>query len=426
MLKDHSDDPTFLPDPNDLAVIHSMDINLYDLDGNLIKLSQPEILDKGLISSKIDPVAYYNLTIEGMERFNQDEEISGLKYIAAYLPLWNKEKKVVAYMSLPYYSRQGNLRQDVSEFMGALLNVYVLLLVIAGAIALAIGNSVTKPLSTIGDKLRKVKLGETNEPLIWDNEDEIGALVTEYNKMIMELEASAQLLAQSNRESAWREMAKQVAHEIKNPLTPMKLSIQHLQKAVKSNPEEVGPLVERVSNTLLEQIDNLSHIASEFSNFAKMPKASNETLNLNNLVNSVYDLFKERDNVKLVLDLPNEEFQVFADKNQLMRVYNNLIKNAIQSIPEDKKGKVKISLYRKENMAVTEVADNGVGIPADKVESVFVPNFTTKSSGTGLGLAISRNIVELASGKIYFDSVVDEGTNFFVELPIVQNGQETF
>ncbi|MEM7103925.1 MAG: ATP-binding protein [Bacteroidota bacterium] len=420
----NANNPNFLPDVNALAEIHSMDVNLYDLDGTLIRLSQPEILDKGLISTKIDPVAYYFLTVEGLERYNHGEEISGLKYIAAYLPLRNANKQIVAYMGLPYYSSQGNLRQDVSEFMGALLNVYVLLLLIAGAIALAIGNSVTKPLTTIGQKLRKVKLGETNEPLNWDSEDEIGALVTEYNKMIMELEESVQLLAQSNREMAWREMAKQVAHEIKNPLTPMKLSIQYLQKAASSNPEDIEPLVKRVTSTLVEQIDNLSHIASEFSNFAKMPKATAQRLNINQLVNSVHALFRERENMDISLENPSEEFEVFADKNQLMRVYNNLLKNAIQAIPEDRKGDIQISIFRKGNMVVTKVSDNGVGIPEDKYESVFVPNFTTKNSGTGLGLAISRNIIESAAGKIYFESLLGKGTDFFVELPIVQNGKQ--
>ncbi|MEM6726744.1 MAG: ATP-binding protein, partial [Bacteroidota bacterium] len=381
-------------------------------------------LDKGLISAKMDPVAYYNLKNKGLERYDHEEEISGLNYVAAYMPIRNSLGDKIAYLGLPYYSRQGNLRQDVSEFMSTLLNVYVFLLLIAGMVALFVGNSVTRPITAIGEKLRDTKLGEKNKPLNWENDDEIGALVTEYNKMIEELEKSATLLAQSNRESAWREMAKQVAHEIKNPLTPMKLSIQYLQRAVgSSDPEQVEALVKRVTDTLVEQIDNLSHIASEFSSFAKMPRAQSQRIELNPVVQSVYDLFKERENMELALELPEREYMVYADKNQLMRVFNNLIKNAIQAIPDDRFGKINVKLYRRDNMAVVQVNDNGVGIPEDKIESVFVPNFTTKSSGTGLGLAISRNIIESAAGKIYFDSEEDIGTQFYVEIPIIRPGQ---
>ncbi len=418
-IKEMPDTLVVLPDVNKLAEIHNMDVNLYNDEGDLIALSQQEILERGLVSTKMHPLAFNKLVLQGEERYTHDEKIMALKYKTAYRPLKNNNEDILGYIGLPYYSGQGNLSRDVSEFMGAMLNVYVLLFLITVAIALAIGNSVTRPLTAIGEKLRKFKLGEKNKPLVWKNEDEIGTLINQYNKMILELEHSADLLAQSNREMAWREMAKQVAHEIKNPLTPMKLSIQYLEKAVKSNPEDVAPLVSRVSATLLEQIESLSHIASEFSNFAKMPTATNEKFVLNHLVSSVFDLFSERDNIEISLEMEKEELVVLADKKQLVRVYNNLLKNAIQAIPEDRQGTIVISLEQHGNMAITKVVDNGMGIPEDKYESVFVPNFTTKNSGMGLGLAISRNIVESALGKIYFDSEVNVGTTFFVELPII-------
>jgi len=419
-MEKNEDNPYYIPDISDLSEIHRMDINLYDLQGDLEASSQLAIVDIGLISDKIDPVAFYNLDRVRVDQHNQEEAIGQLMFKTAYVPLKTAKGEIVGYIGLPYYSQLENLREDVSEFMGTLLNVYVLLLIFSGLVAILIGNSVTSPIVTIGEKLKQVKLGRKNTQLEWDNDDEIGALVIEYNKMINELEESANLLAQSNRETAWREMAKQVAHEIKNPLTPMKLSIQHLQRASKeSDLDDIQGMVNRVSKTLVEQIDSLSNIASSFSNFAKMPKATNEKFVINSTISSVFNLFSERDNMNISLELPMSEFIVFADRNQMVRALNNLIKNAIQAIPETREGNILISLSKKETMAVIEVRDNGIGIPEDKQINVFVPNFTTKSSGTGLGLAITRNIVESAAGKIYFETEVDKGTSFFIELPIV-------
>ena len=250
-------------------------------------------------------------------------------------------------------------------------------------------------------------------------DDEIGTLIDEYNRMIKKLEDSAELLAQSERDAAWREMAKQVAHEIKNPLTPMKLSIQYLTHAYQSNPQDIEPLLKRVSGTLIEQIDNLAQIATEFSSFAKMPRAKNSSFVINQLVNNVHELFSKGEaKADLSLSLPEEEFIIFADKNQLMRVLNNLIKNAVQAIPDNRKGVIKVSLFREDKIAIIKVSDNGSGIPNDMLDKVFVPNFTTKSSGTGIGLAISKNIIEAISGQIYFKTELGSGTDFYVELPI--------
>ena len=228
------------------------------------------------------------------------------------------------------------------------------------------------------------------------------------------------MLKQSEREGAWREMAKQVAHEIKNPLTPMKLSMQHLVRAFQSNPDNIEPLLKRVSQTLIEQIDGLSKIASEFSNFAKMPRAENESFVINDLVVSVYDLFNEDhlDSLDIHLHLPEKRYQVFADKGHIMRVLNNLVKNAIQAIPDERKGKVDISVFEKEDRVVIKVSDNGQGISEEMREKVFYPNFTTKNSGMGLGLAISKNIIDALEGDIYFETTPNVGTDFYVELPI--------
>jgi signal transduction histidine kinase len=204
----------------------------------------------------------------------------------------------------------------------------------------------------------------------------------------------------------------------------MKLQIQFLQRAYKSRPEDIGPLLKRTAYTMIEQIDGLTRIASDFSNFAKMPTANNEYLQLNTIVKSVYQLFSKEEDVKLSINLTKEECIIFADKDQVIRVLNNIIKNAIQAITlvvdYDKGGQVDIQLERKNDTAIVSVKDNGSGIPDDKREKVFVPNFTTKSSGTGLGLAMSKNIVETAGGRIYFKTKVGVGTTFFVEIPIAK------
>lgn len=394
-----------------------MDINIYDLNGILINTSQPDIFEKGLLSDIINPLAYKELEVGKRSQVLQTENIGALQYLAVYVPLRNINGELVAYLNLPYFAREKELQGEISSFLVALVNVYVLLLIAAGSLAYLLSNSITYPLSAIGEKIKQTQLGRKNEPIEWKNNDEIGKLVQEYNKMIGELEQSADLLARSERESAWREMAKQIAHEIKNPLTPMKLSIQHLQRAMADGRPNVDVLAQRVMATMIEQIDSLSHIASEFSSFAKMPTAQNEVFDLTEVVASVADLFREEQNVSIVHERA-EPVWVYADKNQLLRVFNNLVKNAVQAIPDGKHGTVTIGVERENHYATVWVKDNGIGITEEQRSKVFVPNFTTKSSGTGLGLAMSKQIVENAGGEVWFDSEPEMGTTFFVKLPL--------
>ncbi len=406
-----------------IARIHRIDINMYNLDGFLQASSEKDIFRQGVLEGRISAPALYALKAQKHSESRQENEhIGDLFYNAAYLALNDPNGKTVAYLGLPYYSKQRALRSDVSVFMSTLLNVYVILLLMAGAIAIMVADNITRPLVAIGDKMKQIKLVKRNEPLEYPRKDEIGTLVAEFNKMTRELENNAIQLEQTAQEGAWREMAKQVAHEIKNPLTPMKLSIQYLLHAYQSNPDDIEPLMKRVANTLVEQIDNLSSIAAEFSTFAKMPRAENQRILVNSLVLSVFELFSNEssDMMELNLEKPTEQFFVFADKNHLMRVLNNLIKNAIQAIPDERKGMISVSLYKEHDAAIVKVSDNGTGIADDKKDKVFVPNFTTKNSGTGLGLAISKNIIESVSGRIWFETTMNVGTDFYIELPLVE------
>ena len=410
--------------PLDLAAvseIHAIDVNLFDLNGNLVSSSQPEIFEQGLVSRKMSPGAWHRLHRLGESQHVQEEHIGTLEYLGAYIPLRSRSGLGIGYLHLPYFAKEKNLREEVSTFMTALINVYVLLLVAAGFLALVLSNSITRSLALISARFREVQLMGGNEPIAWNSQDEIGILVNEYNKMLAQLEHSADLLARSERESAWREMAKQVAHEIKNPLTPMRLSIQHLQRAWANDDPRAVELAKRVNKTLLEQIDNLSRIATEFSDFAKMPKAVREEMVLGEVIDAAVDLFAKDEAVEITWSGSLEPIWVYADRHQLIRVFNNLIKNAIQAIPDDREGKIKVNLVLTEQKVDVRVSDNGIGIPEDRRKDVFVPNFTTKNSGMGLGLSMCKNIVESAGGEIWFESVVDVGTTFHVVLPLLTN-----
>ncbi len=420
-------DSFYLPNIFALSNIHNLDVNLYDYDGEMIESSQKAVFSKNLLSRRMEPIARHQIYNLNQETIFRDERIGNLNYSSAYLPV-KRLDETVAFLGLPYYTAKENTRKDIGAFMGRLMNVYVMIFIFAGIVTYILTGQITNPLYKLSRQMQNVRLGEKNEPLRWGTKDEIGVLIEEYNTMLDELERSANLLAKSEREGAWREMAKQVAHEIKNPLTPMKLQIQFLQRAYKSRPEDVGPLLKRTAYTLIEQIDGLTRIASDFSNFAKMPTANNDNLVLNSIVDSVYQLFSKEEEVEVIFNNTEDNCPVFADKNQLIRVFNNIIKNAIQAITLDVQytsgGKVVIELVRKNNLAIISVKDNGTGIPEDKRGKVFVPNFTTKSSGTGLGLAMSKNIVEAAGGQIYFQTETSIGTTFFVEIPITEFEEE--
>ncbi len=310
---------------------------------------------------------------------------------------------------------------NVYDFLGSIFNVYVFLFLIASVLAIFIAKSITKPLSLLNQKLSALKLGKQNELISWDREDEVGKLISNYNNMVKELENSVKLLAKTERDNAWREMAKQVAHEIKNPLTPMKMYIQHLSKAIKQNPEKATEISNKIAKTLLEQVENLTQIADSFSNFAELPHSANEKIELNTVVELVHNLFRKRDDMEIKLSEPIDPIHVYADKNQLIRILNNLVKNAIESIPKSRKGIIFLKLYLKENnKAIIEVKDNGAGIPLNMYEKVFQPKFTTKDSGSGLGLAIALNMIESMNGRLYFKSQEDLGTSFFIELDIIR------
>lgn len=397
----------------------SADFNLYDLNGRLIFSSQPRLYRQGIISDRMNPDAFLEMAGKGSTQFIHPENIGGLSYIAAYEPVRNRSNETEGYIGLPYFQKQEELKSELSSFIGSLMNLYMVLLAAALGAAYFISSRITRPLLVLQEKFGTTRLGKRNEQIEWDRNDEIGNLVKQYNIMVDELEVSAELLARSERESAWREMAKQVAHEIKNPLTPMKLNIQLLQKAMDENSPGLNELTEKVSSMLLEQIDALTSIASSFSSFARMPHGRKEKANIYEIISSVIDLYSNSSSVQIILKEPTSEYFVFADKEELSRMFGNLIKNAIQSIPEDREGKVEIKISENNKHAVISISDNGAGIAAELHSRIFTPNFTTKTGGMGLGLAIVKSIAESIGGRAWFETEEGAGTTFFVEIPLV-------
>ncbi|MBC7885463.1 MAG: HAMP domain-containing histidine kinase [Saprospiraceae bacterium] len=393
------------------SFVHDKELSLYDKNGRLVGSSI-----NGINPMRI-PFAKWAETKNVYGNVKTSVDFKALK--TDYFPVFLNENNPLAYVGIAHKSYH-NSSGNILDFLSTILNAYIFLFLIAGAMAITIANSITQPLSILAEKLKKFKLGKTNELLEWNSHDEIGTLIHDYNNLTHELERSAGIIAKTERDMAWREMAKQVAHEIKNPLTPMKLSIQYLDRTAKDYPDKAQDLIPRISATLIEQIDNLTQIANEFSNFATMPQASNEKIILNEIVETIHDLFRKRDDMEINMIEPIDDLYVFADKNHLVRILNNLLKNAIQSIPESRRGKIEIELSRNGNNAIIRISDNGTGIPDQMKDKVFTPNFTTKSSGTGLGLAISANMIESFNGKIYFETKVDKGTDFYISIPLMR------
>jgi nitrogen fixation/metabolism regulation signal transduction histidine kinase len=365
----------------------------------------------------MNPKALYALKVQNRSRFIQDENIGELSYASAYLPYFNQNNRLIGFLNLQHFGQQKEFEDQIQQFLVSIINVFMLLLVLSVIAALLISNWLTAPLRIIQDNFAKLRFGKENAPIVYEKEDEIGALVKAYNSKLQELEFTAGQLAKSERESAWREMAKQVAHEIKNPLTPMKLSVQQMMRVFDpADPSSVEKL-KKVTASIIEQIDALTLIANEFSNFAKMPLPQETAFDLIPLIANVIEVFGEESGCVLEMKSALSKAEITADKDQMIRVFNNLIKNAIQSIPSEKSGRILITLSETEGHWFIEIADNGIGIPETEQDRIFVPYFTTKSTGTGIGLAMIKQIIENHHGSIYFKSKVNKGTTFSIELP---------
>ncbi len=348
----------------EVSGIHGVDVTIYDLNGDLQVSSESNVYDKGVLSTKIDPVAYYRLSRLNQIEHVQEEHIADLSYLSIYAPVRDKEGKAYAYLSIPYFTSQPELDQEISNFIVTVINLNAFILLIAGLIALFITNRITRSFSIISDKMKEVNLGRMNEEIVWNRNDEIGDLVKEYNKMVAKLEESAEALAKTEREGAWREMARQVAHEIKNPLTPMKLSIQYLQKSINSNHPNVKELSSNVANTLVEQIDHLSKIAADFSQFANISYTNVEEFDLHEVIRSLKELYRSDENIELTWKPLRRRLIINADKTQMNRLFTNLFANAVEAC-EDRACIMEVNEELENGMVRISIKDNGEGIPEE-------------------------------------------------------------
>lgn len=402
-----------------ISEIHAVDINIYNKEGNLKVSSLALPYLKGIVSTKMDPIAYYHLSNEKSVQFFQKEKIGHLNFLSNYAPVMDSSGNNYAFLNIPYFTSQSKLKQEISNFLITIINLNAFIFLIAGMVAFFITNRITNSFSVIAEKMKNLNIGQHNQTIDWKRNDEIGKLVAEYNKMVFKLEESAQALAKSEREGAWQEMARQVAHEIKNPLTPMKLSMQFLQRAIHNKASNIEQLTNDMTKTLIEQIDHLSNIASQFSQFANIESNHKEKVDLSKELLQIKNLYSGHDNINFIWEVPAHPVYIFADSTQVNRLFNNLIQNALQAVPEEKIANIKIKLELNNEQVKVYIEDNGEGIPDALQEKIFTPNFTTKTSGTGLGLAMCKRIVEKSNGKIHFKTSYQTGTVFIVELPLI-------
>lgn len=393
------------------------DVNLFNTQGRLIASSQPLIYENDLLSSYINPVAY-SLIRESRENAHiLEESVGELNYNTTFFAVRSFDKgNLIGIVSIPYFQSEYNLEQSQITVLTNVINVFTFVFIVFLVVSYMAAKWLTFPLRFITQKLKKTTLTGLNEPLSWDADDEIGLMVGEYNRMLDNLEDSKKALARSEKESAWREIAQQVAHEIKNPLTPMKLTLQHLNRKLVAKGEEEN--MNRPINTLLQQVQTLDDIASSFSSFAKMPIPEHERYELTHVLKNAVSLHDAQKNLYIDLQIKEEPVYTVGDEQLMGRIINNLLLNAIQAMDGNNKQQVYVTLLRVSTRKVRlEVKDNGVGIADEIHNKIFIPNFSTKETGSGIGLAIAKHGVEHAGGKIWFETELGRGTSFFIELP---------
>lgn len=404
---------------HELSDIHGMEINFFDLEGKLLKSSKSSFaVDEEPKSIDIYIVRLVQSSMD--KRYVEVKEIDGVKNLSSFSEIKDTQFKPLAILNLPYIEDDGYYERELKKFMLRFGQVYFFMLILSGLLAYFLSSYITKSLKTISDKLIKTQLTKNNEKIELEaSSQEIELLIEAYNSMVDKLEESAVKLAQSEREQAWREMAKQVAHEIKNPLTPMRLTVQSFQRKFDVNDSNITQKLDDYSKTLLQQIDTMNSVASAFSNFASMPAQQNEQINLINVVRLALEIFNEN-----YIRFETNENEIFTnmDRTQLIRVITNLVKNATQSIQDNTiNPSIIVTVYKENSNAIITVKDNGIGISEENKPYVFEPKFTTKTSGMGLGLGIIKKIIENYNGTITFESQPNVGTKFIVSFPIITN-----
>lgn len=398
----------------EISYIHGLEMTLYDLKGKFLISSIVKSFQDS-INPPLEVDIISELANNANHRILKTHAEEGVSYQSSYTYINDITAKRIGILHLQFSQDNSEEERELREFLSRLSVVYFFMLLIAITLAYFLSSYITRSLKTISDKMHKTRLNKINEKIILDTtSSEITTLIEAYNNMIDELEESAVKLAQSEREQAWREMAKQVAHEIKNPLTPMRLSVQSFERKFDPKDPDIKEKLTEYSETLIQQIDVMSSIASAFSDFAKMPRQKKEEIEVIAVVKMALDIFNE----DYITYVPGTgKLYALLDKTQLIRIVTNLIKNAIQAVEGKEHPKIEVRVSDVNDRIKIEVADNGKGIQDEVKHLVFEPKFTTKSSGMGLGLPMIKNIIEAYEGTIDFTSAIGERTVFTVILP---------
>jgi len=398
----------------EISSINKLNISLYDLEGKLLKTSFGNVFEK----TEKGPLTEFlisELSQNSNHRVLKNKQIEGLSYQTSYSYIEDSKFKRIGILELQFTQDNTEIEQELEAFIYRLGLVYLLMFLLAISIAYFLSSYITQSIKTISDKMQLTRLNERNEKIILDKaSSEIKILVDAYNSMIDQLEESAARLAKSEREQAWREMAKQVAHEIKNPLTPMRLTVQNFERKFNAKDENIKVKLAEYSKTLIQQIDVMSAIASAFSDFAIMPIQKKEKIEIISVVKLALEIFND---TSVRYRTEEAELHAFLDKTQLIRVVTNLVKNALHATENEEVPLVNVDVFSEGDTVKIVVSDNGKGVSSDVKDLIFEPKFTTKSSGMGLGLPMIKNIIEAYEGEIYFTSTEGQGTIFTVVLP---------
>ena len=425
--------PAFRTVLENISATTKSDITLYTPEGKVFYSTTPEVFDKMLLGNRIDQDAYHNISHLNQRFFINREKISDYSYWVLYAPIFNNDREIVAIASSPYTEGDYDFRREAFFHAALLINLFLLLLILSLLFSTREVNNLFSPLIEMGKKMNTADIHNL-ETIKYSGEDEISSLVEAYNRMVKELADSTIRLAQAERDKAWSQMARQVAHEIKNPLTPIKLEIQRLIRLKTNGNPKWEEKFDQVSNVILEHIDILTETANEFSTFAKLYSEEPVLIDLDKTLKDQLMIFDNKENINIQY-IGMEGAMVMAPRPQLIRVFVNLITNAIQAVEiaqreaeengiEPIKGQVLICLRNstKEGFYDVVVDDNGSGVKEENLSKLFTPNFTTKSGGTGLGLAICRNIIEKCDGEItYRKSFGLGGASFTVTLPVFES-----
>jgi signal transduction histidine kinase len=396
----------------------NLDFNLFR-DVHVSATSKPEVFAAELFDERLSSDAYLNLILKEKKFFYEQRFIGTLSYLVGYRPLQAQSGEIIGIVSVPTIFRQRAIYDELLERNAYLFSVYAIALVLAVGFGWVFAHQISAPVRRLQQAARRISSGDLNVRISSNRADEFGELEQTFNTMVNDLREFQERLVRVQREQAWKEMAKQVAHEIKNPLTPMRLSIQHLRQAYRDGVKNFEELLNHISETVLGQIESLSKIASEFSHFARMPERRMEECDVHNVLQEVKQLFEQHKGLRFSVSLKANRSLVFADREELRRAFINIIRNALQAMNEQ--GTIAIETGAIAGTMEIRISDTGPGIPVELRDKLFEPNFSTKTEGMGLGLAIVKRIIDDCGGKITIESTMGKGTTVIMQLPLFDN-----